>query len=102
MKHIKHIEGINRIAFRWVFNLKKRDHIFDLMLSYEWDTLEERCKIADAKMYYRMLSGNAALDTDRFMLHFSKEYDTCHGATKGTRSTNVAKFSYRHRIHRYL
>ena len=54
------------------------------------------------RMYYRMLSGKAALDTNRFMLHFSKEHDTRHGAIKGTISTNVAKFSYRHRIHRYL
>ena len=102
VKHIKQIEGINRKAFRWVFNLKKRDHISDLMLSQGWDTLEERRKSADVKMYYRMLSGKAALDTNRFMLHFSKEHDTRHGAIKGTISTNVAKFSYRHRIHRYL
>ena len=53
-------------------------------------------------MYLCMLSGNAALDSNKFPLHFSKEYDTRHGATKGTISTNVAKFSYRHRIHRYL
>ena len=72
------------------------------MLSQGWDTLEERRKSADVKMYYRMLSGKAALDTNRFMLHFSKEHDTRHGAIKGTISTNVAKFSCRHRIHRYL
>ena len=102
VKLIKQIEGINRKAFRWVFHLKKRDHISDLMLFHGWDTLEERRKAADLKMYHRMLSGNAALDTNKFTLHFSKEHDTRHGATKGTISTNVAKFSYRHRIHRYL
>ena len=53
-------------------------------------------------MYHCMLSGNAALDTNKFTLHFSTEHDTRHGATKGTITHNVAKFSYRHRIHRYL
>ena len=72
------------------------------MLSQGWATLEERRKSADVKMYYRMFSGNAALDTDTFMLHFSKERDTGHGAIKGTISTNVAKLSYRHRIRKYL
>ena len=102
LKYIKQLEGINRKAFRWVFRLKKRDHISDLMVNNCWDTLEQRRINADVKMYHRMLSGTAALDESRFSLHFSASHNTRHGATKGTISTDVAKYSFRHRIHKLL
>ena len=42
LKYIKQLEGINRKAFRWVFRLKKRDHISDLMVNNYWETFEQR------------------------------------------------------------
>ena len=102
IKYIKQLEGINRKAFRWVFRLKKRDHISDLMVNNYWETLEQRRIKADVKMCNRMLSGTAALDESRFTLHFSAAHNTRHGATKGTISTDVAKYSFRHRIHKLL
>ena len=72
------------------------------MVNNYWETLEQRHINADMKMYHRMLSGTAALDGSRFTLHFSAGHNPRHGATKGTISTDVAKYSVRHRIGKLL
>lgn len=72
------------------------------MTNYGWETLEQRRIIADTKMYDRMIAGKAAVDKSRFSLHISDQHNTRHGATKGTISTDVAKYSFKHRIHKVL
>lgn len=98
LKLINFIENINRKAFRWSHNLRKFDHITDLMNKYNWPTLESRRTSSDINMFTRMLSGNAAVDIDRFSKHQSSQHDTRHGATVGQINTDTMKFSYKHRI----
>ena len=100
LKNINMIEGINRKAFRWTFCKRKRDHITELMIKSNWDTLAQRRDNADQKMYFRMLSFSAAIDQDRFSLHFAESHNTRHGAIKGNINTKTAKHSYKHRIHK--
>ena len=101
-KHIRQLEGINRKAFRWVYNLKKYDHISDLMIARDWPTLSDRRINNDIKMYNRIMCGKAALDIEKYSLHTSESHNTRYGATKGCINTDTAKYSFKHRIHKLL
>ena len=65
IKHVDTTEAINRKAFRWAHNKRKHDNISDLMRQHDWHLLAQRRQNADIKLYFRILSGTAAVDEDK-------------------------------------
>ena len=100
-KHIKMLEQIKRKAFKWAYNFRKYDHISDSMAANNWQTLESRRKSFDIKLYMRILTNRAALNIDKFCQNHGQHY-TRGGATVGHIHTDVQKYSFKHRVHRYL
>lgn len=100
-KHIKSIEAINRKAFRWANFKKKFDRITDMMAEEGWQSLVERRHANDIKMYFKILSGTAAIDETKVATQQSS-YMTRVGATQGVINTNVQRYSFKHRVHNLL
>ena len=101
-KHITSLETINRKAFRWAYYKRKHDHISALMLEVGWQTLEERRKTADLRLYFKSLSGYAAVADSAISINAPDSYSTRIGATFGVINTNVLRYSFKYRVHKYL
>ena len=101
VKNIKLIEAINRKAFRWANFKRKFDRISELMSQEGWQTLAERRQANDIKLYFKILSGSAAIDEEKVTTQQSS-YQTRVGATHGQINTNVQRFSFKHRVHNML
>ena len=101
-KHIALIEAVNRKAFRWCFNLRKFDHITDLMLLNNWPTLSSRRANSDLKLYLRIVSGEACVDRDKFVPHQSENHNTRFGGLNGIVNTDVKKYFFHNRVFRAI
>ena len=101
-KHIKNIENINRKAYRWVNNKTKYDCISELMSEDGWPTLAERRHKNDINFYFKILSGTAAVDTSTISVLRPSGHQTRIGGLEGTISTNTQKYSYKHRLNRFI
>ena len=101
-KHNKSLEAINRKAFRWAHYKRKYDHISDLMVQEAWQTLQDRRRLADLNFYFRVLSGDAIFDQNKITIHFESSHETRTGALKSLCNTNVKRFHFTQRMHKYL
>ena len=102
MKHIDTIEAINRKAFRWAHNKRKHDNISDLMRLHDWHVLAQRRQNADIKLYFRILSGTAAVDENKVQATHVTEHHTRTGPISGTVHTDVKRYSFKFRVYNYL
>ena len=101
-KHVSSLEAINRRAFRWAFYKKRRDQISDLMFQMDWQILADRRKHTDLKMYFRIIEGSVAINSDKVSLSQSHSYHTRTGAIHGSINTEVKRNTFQQRIYRYL
>lgn len=97
VKHIKLLESVNRKAFRWCYNLRKYDHISDLMVAFNWSSLEVRRFNSDLHMYARILNDQAIVNKNLFLPNRSC-HNTRYGGAKGVTETNTKKYSFASRI----
>ena len=80
-KHIDVMEAINRKAFRWAYQKRRSDHISAHMAEVGWQTLFERRKGADLKLYFKIIIGAAAVNEEMVTVSHSHHH-TRIGATK--------------------
>ena len=72
-----------------------------MMAEEGWQSLVERRHANDIKMYFKILSGTAAIDETKVATQQSL-YMTRVGATQGVINTNVQRYSFKHRVHNLL
>ena len=102
VKHVDTIEAINRKAFRWAHNKRKHDNISDLMRQHDWQLLAQRRQNADIKLYFRILSGTAAVDENKVQATHVTGHHTRTGPISGTVNSDTKRYSFKFRVYNYL
>ena len=101
-KHIKGLEALNRKAYRWANGIRKFDHITDLMNAEGWQPLCDRRAKTDLKLYFKIITGQAALHYDVATATLPTSYNTRVGAIRGNINTDVKRFGFKHRVYNIL
>lgn len=100
VKHINLLEAINRKAFRWAHHKGRYDHISQLMLQNDWQELTKRRDNADLKLYFKIISGYAAVDQQKVSLTQSNICQTRTGAIRGSINTDTKRYTFKNRIYK--
>ena len=95
-KLIKHIENIQRKAYRWAHNIPRTDHISSRMAVDGWLPLQQRRQYKDLNMGLQIRQGTIAID--KTLIQQNTSHNTRAGTIREHIHTNTKKHSFFNRI----